>query len=529
MDELYMNLLEEPCFSTTGGADGPRSLSLAQVLARLSRGEALEFTALQAQQQQPWHSFLVQLAALALHASEQKEIENGAEDWSRQLRALAKDESAWALMVEDLSRPAFFQPPVPEANLAGFKRSSANPEILDVLITAKNFDVKTNRFTAAPAAEHWAYALITLQTMQGFLGRGNYGIARMNGGFASRPEVALAPNLGTGARFRRDLRVLLEERRALLDDHGFDDRGHSLLWTLPWQGEASEALGIEDLDPFYLEVCRRVRLAETVGELRAFVAPTQGPRVNAKEQLGNLGDPWTPVSKKGTALTVNEDGFHYRRVHELLFGDEFKKPAALRLRPEDKGSAFAVMRVLARGQGKTGGFHERILPIPSRVANRFRQAEGRKGLAEESEYRIEKAGEMRKRVLKLSLLALTQEKVGAGPTSKFNFKDQGPDPWLRRFDQAVDRVFFTEFFDDLERDLNTSERHQRWECRLLDIARTLFYQAQPSLAPSGVHRYRALARSESLFHALARQTLNLAYEEAGEPSTTTELREETSP
>jgi CRISPR system Cascade subunit CasA len=48
--------------------------------------------------------------------------------------------------------------------------------------------------------EHWFYALLTLQTMQGFLGAGNYGISRMNGGFASRPSVGLAPSDRWGMR-----------------------------------------------------------------------------------------------------------------------------------------------------------------------------------------------------------------------------------------------------------------------------------------------------------------------------------------
>jgi CRISPR system Cascade subunit CasA len=81
------------------------------------------------------------------------------------------------------------------------------PDLIDVLATAKAHDVKRSRMVAA-RPEHWAYALCTLQTMQGFGGAGNYGIARMNSGFGTRTAVAVTPSLRWGARFRRDSRPL---------------------------------------------------------------------------------------------------------------------------------------------------------------------------------------------------------------------------------------------------------------------------------------------------------------------------------
>ena len=60
------------------------------------------------------------------------------------------------------------------------------PDALDILPTAKNHDVKSSR-VASPDFDEWIFALISLQTMAGFYGRGNYGIARMNSGHGSRP------------------------------------------------------------------------------------------------------------------------------------------------------------------------------------------------------------------------------------------------------------------------------------------------------------------------------------------------------
>ena len=70
-----------------------------------------------------------------------------------------------------------------------------------MLITARNHDAKraANRH-ATP--EDWILALVSLQTMSGYSGNGKNGIARMNGGFASRPLVGLAPGRGAGETSR---------------------------------------------------------------------------------------------------------------------------------------------------------------------------------------------------------------------------------------------------------------------------------------------------------------------------------------
>jgi CRISPR system Cascade subunit CasA len=510
MSQIHHNLLEESLISITAPGGARERTDLPGVLARLARGEEVEFPALQAHQQQAWHAFLVQLAALALHRAGESEPPGDEESWRRRIGGLAEDPAAFCLVVEDLARPAFFQPPVPEGALDDFKRASDSPEILDVLITAKNHDVKTDRFTAPADPEHWIYALITLQTMEGFLGRGNYGIARMNGGFASRPEVALAGSLGWSARFRRDLAVLLAQRSTMVEEHGFRNEGTALVWTLPWEGAKNESLGLSDLDPFYLEVCRRVRLACLEGRIHAFLKPTAGPRVQAGEHKGNLGDPWTPIRRgDGAALTVGPSGLNYRLVQELLFGDDYVPPPALTAPTADGSPAFALLRVLVRGQGKTEGLHQRQLEIPRRVVSRFRRPDERAALGIESQARVKLAGEVRLKVLKVALLALLQERLGRDAGSHLDFRDERADPWLHRFDREVDRVFFPELFGDLEQGLPPEEREENWQRCLDSLCREIFEEAVESLAPAGIHRYRALAGARSRFYALRHKVLEL--------------------
>ena len=61
-----------------------------------------------------------------------------------------------------------------------------------MLVTSKNHDLKSAVAVQA-GVDDWIFALITLQTMEGFGGAGNYGISRMNGGLGSRPAFSLVP------------------------------------------------------------------------------------------------------------------------------------------------------------------------------------------------------------------------------------------------------------------------------------------------------------------------------------------------
>ena len=119
----------------------------------------------------------------------------------------------------------------------------ATPDDLDILVTAKNHDVK-QAVALGCAPDDWMLALVDLQTMAGFLGAGNYGIARMNGGFSARPCLGLAP-------------ADAWTRRASVQRHAADAgwarvaagrpsglfrirrTGLALLWLEPWDGRTS--------------------------------------------------------------------------------------------------------------------------------------------------------------------------------------------------------------------------------------------------------------------------------------------------
>ncbi len=504
-------LLDEPLFGVEDEAGWQHRLTLPGLLARLSSGAHAEFGALQAHQQHAWHSFLVQLAALALVRSDSPEsIQRSEEEWRALLVQAAEadggGEEAFALVVPDLRRPAFLQPPIPSGELGELKSEHEAPsEELDVLITSKNHDVKVHTVTS-PTPEHWVFALVMLQTMQGFLGAGNYGIARMNGGFSSRPCFSYSPDLGSAPRFVRDLTVLLGAREHLLEQVDRRKKLLGLTWCAPWDGTTS--LALPSLDPFFIEICRRVRLVSRGERIVAYRGSSKAARIDGKEAHGNTGDPWTPVDvKEGASLTLPEAGFHYERVRDLLFGD-WKLGAAGELRPADGKQPWLVAQALVRGQGKTGGYHERWLEVPAKATRFFLDREARKGLATRAMGWTGFVKDMRLKVLKPAVLSFLQ-----GGPDKLDFRDERADPTVARLDARVDREFFRLLFEHAdEASEGADAAFQGW---LFDAAREELERAFTSLPTSSARRARGIASAERAFFGAAKKNLPLRKTAAG--------------
>jgi CRISPR system Cascade subunit CasA len=483
-------------------------LSLPGVLAALSQGDIAGFPGLAGHQRQSWFQFLVQLAAIALHRNGRTTPPPDPETWTGLLRTLAP-ETAWSLMVEDLTQPAFLQPPIRQGGTNGYSVIAETPDGIDLPITAKNHDLKSARLGAA-SPHHWAYALLNLQTMQGFLGAGNYGIARMNGGFASRALIDFVADPPTwGGRFRRAVGLLLDRRDAILaeqpSEHYQPEGGRALLWLEPW--DRDESLSLKTLDPYFIEVCRRIRLVRSgdTGALVALGRTSKCARLEAKAATGNLGDPWTAVEKKtGAALTVGAGGFHYRKVVEILFSGKYQMPPTLKVRPDDPDPDMRVhFAVLVRGQGKTDGLYERLLPARHPKAGRHTELyELANGMIR---HEIEEGA---KRALKAGLCTLLQ----GGRDDKLDFTDRRADTWLDLLDHRIDEIFFDHLWAlALAGDEEAREPLQRhWQTALAAEARAIFEVAVDQLPAPSARRERARAQAETVFYGHLTKKLPLS-------------------
>ena len=351
-------------------------LSLPGIFEALSSDKVDGFLALRPHQRASWHMLLAQLGAIASYRSGSRP--ETAEDWAAALLALAPDE-AWDLVGEKDDAPAFLQPPMS----GSYKDEIRAADAIDVLVTSKNHSVKAGQAVNAEP-DVWLFALVSLQTMQGGLGVGNFGISRMNSAYGSRPFIGVAPPGGFGAHVMRDIDLMLEARADLSDRTGLSEEGHELLWTLPWDGTTQ--LRFESLAPWYVDVCRRVRLRRDARGIYAQRENSTVARVDMSGRNGITGDHWAPINLKEAKLyTADARGFSASVACALLLpsGGErrFALPDAMRLLPSDR-EMRVLMRVLVRGQGKTEGYHEREIPFRRRTVSLFQTAEGTERVAD---------------------------------------------------------------------------------------------------------------------------------------------------
>ncbi|SAL78704.1 hypothetical protein AWB71_05743 [Caballeronia peredens] len=473
-----------------------RHATLPELLLAFNNDDVCDFPGLRPHQRHPWHAFLVQLAAIALHAAQRDAPFETAGEWRAALLALTPEDSdgaAFSLVAPD-DRSAFLQAPCERWASRAWNKRFATPDALDMLVTSRNHDLKAQRMVHA-RAEDWIYALVSLQTQEGFLGAGNYGISRMNGGFASRPAFGVVPAGRWGKRWARDVQVLLRNRDEIAKRFELKGTGGiALVWLQPWDGASS--LSFTALDPFYIEVCRRVRLQAKGETLTAIGTTSEVVRIAAKERCGSTGDAWTPVNTvEGKALSITAKGFDYSLASTLAFSkSKFTPTFASALSDDDANDEFFILaQGIARGQGKTEGYHERRIPITAKMRVSMRRGKSEE-IAEAAEERIKAISAVRKTLWSAScaLLGNGDQNVDDETKSKAN-------RFARAFEQAEDR----RFFDDLGKEIEADDRvvaHDEWLLALVDRAAAVLEQAFIAGPRSAERVYRARGAALSRFH-----------------------------
>ena len=490
-------LLTDPLISVRFDSLIDRSISLPDILAALSQKTEIEFPSARPHQFLPWYTFLVQLAAMAMHKSNQMKLPTESSDWKKLLLNLTQGQSeAFTLIVTDLSKPAFMQPPVPEGSLNILKKQIDYPDVLDVLVMAKNHDIKGAKMYH-PGIDHWIYSLITLQTTEGVLGRENYGILRMNGGYASRPFVGVTSSLSWVTRFVRDVSVLCRNRSDLIKKYGYsEDNGKTLIWVDPWDGSTS--LKLTDCDPYFIEVCRRIRLFQIDDVVHAKAGSSKVRRIHDPELKGNTGDPWTPVyrGEGGKSLNIGSTGYGYALTAQLLFQNDYQPGICQTLQSNDPDVMFFTGYALARKMGGTQGIHERTFPIPPKVRGLMGGSTGRDTLGKIAKSRIEMVEVWSKKILRPALCSLLQ-----GGTDKLNMKDERTKHWETCLDRSVDDIFFEDLWGDLEK--TSEEASLNWLCRIYSLAEKQLKNAMAECPLHSARHYRSISAAERIFYGAA--------------------------
>lgn len=522
-----LSLLTHPLIHIVPGG----ALTLPGLLAALARDEVEGVPALRPHQSPAWHMFLVQLAALALHGAETRDIPEDEEAWARALRGLTPafaDDEPWCLVVDDWTKPAFLQPPVPKGVTLGNAVPSA--DALDLLITSKNHDLK-QAVARSGQPQDWVFALVSLQTGEGYGGSENQGIARMNGGSSSRSMLTLAPlpplqDKATtpcpGPWFRRDVRVLLETRESELNAHhhlGYPPTGGiGLAWLPQWP--EGEQLQLKDLDIWFIEICRRVRLKRNGDALSGFKGKSKATRINAKHLNGALGDPFAPVhTTENKSFTLAGGDFGYRTLTELLLSGNWTTPLVARPASfEGEGETLAlVAEALARGNSKTEGFKSRILPIGGKISRAL--GTRRQKLHELAQAQMQAIERFDKALgYALALVAAGGDREDLSNNHYARARDA-----RARFDRAADEIFFAHLWDRFEaRDKGKTAldaEEQRFAEALFARARAIFEAALPAIPCASIVRPRAAARADRAFIGRVRHDFPQLFDKPGPEDT----------
>lgn len=509
MDAPQLNLLTDSLIRIRDADGHLLRVSLPALFVALGRDAVRDYPALRPHQRHPWHALLVQLAALALHQAGEVQPWGNEADWRDALLALTPehpDGSAFCLVAPH-DKPAFLQAPVPGGRIDGWK-AIHTPDALDMLVTSKNHDLKAERMRMAEA-DDWVFALTSLQTQEGFLGAGNYGVSRMNGGFSNRPAIGVVPNGGIGRRWSRDVAALGDARAGLVDSYGMcAEGGGGLIWLPLWDGVGS--LAFSALDPFYIEICRRIRFDRNEADLlTAYGAGTKSARIDAAARKGVTGDAWMPV-EEDKAMTLSSDGFNYELAVELAWGAKYRRTIAQALRDEDGTDGLALLaQGVVRGQGKTEGYHERRVPLSRKVVGLLRRGQTDLPARLASEH-VKAIETMRRSVLRTALFKLLEAGADNIDFDRRTAKQQ-VEPFLKSFEVAED----ARFFDDLNREIDIEsedERHAerlRWLTGLAGRAEAVLRSAFRIGPQCGERRYRARSRALSYFHGALRNGKNI--------------------
>ena len=497
--ELQFSLLTEPLVRYRRASDGSTvCANVPQLFVALAADEVRDYPALRPYQRHPWHAFLVQLAAIALHKAERTAAFDTAEEWRDALLALTPDDpdgAAWCL-VSPPNRPAFLQAPNTRWDATEWDTELYAPDVMDMLVTSKNHDLKGARMRSA-RLEDWIFALISLQTQEGGNSRFYKGISRMNSGYGSRAGIGVVPKGGMGKRWYRDVGVLLRTRADVVEGLGLAETdGIALVWLKSWDGVSK--ISFSALDPFYIEICRRVRFFENSSRIFAMRATTPISRIDADSRKGATGDPWIPVdiSDGGAkALTIQGRGFDYRLICDILFSGKYVKSATQYVQTLDGDGLVLRAQSVARGQSKTEGYHERDIPIRPKLRSLL-LAKQEPSLALIASKRIGEISGLRwlieKSIAVLFNKGIREKKYAAALV-------ESSKAFAKPFEKAEDLRFFDDLNEEIEA-VDPTAQHVRWQLDMVSRAEATLKRSFDAGPRSGMQRYRAQAAALTLFH-----------------------------
>ena len=162
------------------------------------------------------------------------------------------------------------------------------------------------------------------------------------------PAPHMRPVPDASSWWRRDVLALIALRQNGDEIAPGTPGGLALLWAVDWP--EGRQLDLTKLDPWFIEVCRRIRLEQGANGLMARRSTSAAARIDAKAFKGAVGDPWAPITAEDPpkSLTLGDGDFTYRRLSDLLFSNEWQIPP-LANPIKGEGDCVLVAEALSRG------------------------------------------------------------------------------------------------------------------------------------------------------------------------------------
>jgi len=481
-------------------SDGSARLaSLPDLLSALGKGEDVTLTHLQQHQEHAMHAFVVQLMVHLLDKELIQSCDASSKAYADALLSLGGEASAWHLIVDDSDKPALMQPGVKNFSYDENKRSIAADE-LDILVKAKNFDVKRTKLTCAKP-EVWFFAILTLQTSCDYGGGDTQRIARMAHAHGTRVWIATYDSLAWGARVVTDVKRWLSVLPSLREEFGYDRDGHRLLWLVDWSDDAM--LEYSQLHPAFIEIARRVRLKSgSDGAIIGYRHPSKNSRIYVEGLNGLSGDIWVPVTLSDSGPTVfgvTKTGLDYRKLNDLVFEQNLRASRAQDVSDLRGDTIHFFGQALAREKGKTKGLYRRILPIPAKRRGILRRGPERDKLAARSKAQIEMVRDIRT-ILYKSLKAIYV------PAEQNHKNASWPSDLIEPYDLSVDQLFFGLLFETAEND--ESDFQKAVYERLRVLATDIFEQAIERVNDASTRHYKNIHTAKMSFYGGFKKTFS---------------------
>ena len=275
-----------------------------------------------------------------------------------------------------------------------------------------------------------------------------------------------------------------------------------MLCLHPWDG--TDAVSLRLLDPYFIEICRRIRLAADGDRVMARTAPAKTARIDSRAARGDVGDFWTPVgAEDGKALSISATSFRYDRLTALL--TDFRRAPALNVNTTDSQRWRLVARGLAGDRGKTAGYHERTdLTFEAQTVDAWLGRGRSDALRQIANAQMAEVQE----VMLALQFGVAVAKSGGQPTEALTEADrQRGYACSRRLEEVVDARFFPALEARfLGRDDAVAARHRLEFVRgLISTAEDLLTEALDTSPCSAIRRPLARAQAIRAFRGRLRR------------------------